>query len=82
MAGWNGAAHFAVYYQWSGRTGFFLSVSLIPWLVLLVVFVLKMLKLHKRAPKVVNWSLTVNAFFISLFVTTSFPGLFYAFRKK
>ena len=60
IAGWNGAVHYAVYYQWSGRTGFFISISLIPWLILLVVFVLKMLKLHKRVPKVVNWSLTVS----------------------
>ncbi|XP_066927077.1 plasmolipin-like [Clytia hemisphaerica] len=59
IAGWRTQVHpyIGVYYE--GNTGYYLTTTIIPFLILLTVFVLKMLRLHKKIPKIVNWSLTM-----------------------
>jgi len=48
MAGWQSGVGIS-----SGRSGFYITCTLIPWLILLIFFTLMMLSLHTRLQKII-----------------------------
>ena len=58
MAGWRGEVHIWVEDQFDGGSGFYLASTLIPWFILLIVFVLMLFNIHKKIP--INFPVTVS----------------------
>uniref|UniRef100_A0A7M6DJZ2 MARVEL domain-containing protein n=1 Tax=Clytia hemisphaerica TaxID=252671 RepID=A0A7M6DJZ2_9CNID len=57
MAGWRGEVHWTVENDFEGGSGFYLATTLIPWFILLVVFVLMLFNIHKKIP--INFPVTL-----------------------
>ncbi|XP_066933914.1 plasmolipin-like isoform X1 [Clytia hemisphaerica] len=57
MAGWRGEVHWTVEIHFEGGSGFYLATTLIPWFILLVVFVLMLFNIHKKIP--INFPVTL-----------------------
>jgi len=58
MAGWRGEVHWTVENDFEGGSGFYLTTTLVPWFILLIVFVLMLFNIHKKIP--INFPITVR----------------------